>query len=170
MDPSTRPATRSPISTNERREMLLFLARSFVPHAGITNNGSAHTDSVRFCRFGFSLANTAKWFKGAYMVIDLAQFPVRISKAKAPTPLTTFGILFLFPVFLFPFFFFFFFHSHPHSEHRFPAPSSKLCQIWLRHRRGTLYLRAAVHRRGQRPPKGLIRLWKQASAQACTQT
>ena len=42
-----------------------------------------------------------------------------------------------------------------HSEHRFPAPSSKLCQIWLRHWRGTLYLRAAVHRRGQRPPKGL---------------
>ena len=29
------------------------------------------------------------------------------------------------------------------------------CQIWLRHWRGTLYLRAAVHRRGQRPPKGL---------------
>ena len=23
-------------------------------------------------------------------------------------------------------------NSHPHSEHRFPAPSSKLCQIWLR--------------------------------------
>ena len=23
--------------------------------------------------------------------------------------------------------------THPHSEHRFPAPSSKLCQIWLRH-------------------------------------
>ena len=96
-----------------------------------------------------------------------------------------------------------------HSEHRFPAPSSKLCQIWLRHRRGTLcltlraslsgtflqtlpdlvtpqkghslshtpsiafrhlppnsarfgyategaplYLRAALQRRGQRPPKG----------------
>ena len=37
----------------------------------------------------------------------------------------------------------------------FPAPSSKLCQISLRHWRGTLYLRAAVHRRGQRPPKGL---------------
>ena len=43
----------------------------------------------------------------------------------------------------------------PHSEHRFPAPSSKLWQIWLRHRRRTLYLRVAVHRRGQRPPKGL---------------
>ena len=43
----------------------------------------------------------------------------------------------------------------PHSEHRFPAPSSKLCQIWLHHRRGTLDLRSAVHRRGQRPPKGL---------------
>ena len=41
-----------------------------------------------------------------------------------------------------------------HSEDRFPAPSSKLCQIWLRHWRGTLYLRASVHRRGQRPPKG----------------
>ena len=41
-----------------------------------------------------------------------------------------------------------------HSDHRFPAPSSKLCQIWLRHWRGTLYLRAVVQRRGQRPPKG----------------
>ena len=38
-----------------------------------------------------------------------------------------------------------------HSEHHFPAPSSKLCQIWLRHWKGggTLYLRAAVHRRGR---------------------
>ena len=43
---------------------------------------------------------------------------------------------------------------HTYSEHRFPAPSSKLCQIWLRHWRGTFYLRAAVQRRGQRPPKG----------------
>ena len=43
----------------------------------------------------------------------------------------------------------------PHSEHRFQAPSSKLCQIWLRHRGGTLYLRAAVQRRGLGPPKGL---------------
>ena len=42
-----------------------------------------------------------------------------------------------------------------HSEHRFPAPSSKLCQIWLRHWWGTLYEGAAVHRRRQRPPKGL---------------
>ena len=47
--------------------------------------------------------------------------------------------------------------SHPgsHFEHRFPAPSSKLCQNWLRHWRGTLYLRAAVHRRCQGPPNGL---------------
>ena len=36
---------------------------------------------------------------GAYRVIDLEQFPVRISTDKAPTPLTTFGILF-FLVFL----------------------------------------------------------------------
>ena len=41
-----------------------------------------------------------------------------------------------------------------HSEHRFPAPSSELCQIWLRHWRGTLYLRAGVQRRCQRSPKG----------------
>ena len=35
-----------------------------------------------------------------------------------------------------------------HSQHCFSAPSSKLCQIWLHHWGGTLYLRAAVHRRG----------------------
>ena len=46
-------------------------------------------------------------------------------------------------------------HTESHSEHHFPAPSSKLCQIWLRHWRGTLNLPAAVHRRGQRPLKGL---------------
>ena len=40
-----------------------------------------------------------------------------------------------------------------HIEHRFPAPFSKLCQKWLLHWRGTLYLRAAVHWRWQRPPK-----------------
>ena len=42
-----------------------------------------------------------------------------------------------------------------HSEYRFPTPSSKLCQNWLHHCRGTFHLRAAVHRRCQRPPKGL---------------
>ena len=62
MDPSTEP-TRSPISTNQRREMLLFLARIFGSHAGITNNGSAHTDSVRFCRFWFSRPRV-KWLYG----------------------------------------------------------------------------------------------------------
>ena len=55
-----------------------------------------------------------------------------------------------------------------HSKHRFLAPSSKLCQIWLRHWMGTLYLRAAVHWHSQRPLKGLVLiwLWKQPSAQA----
>ena len=61
--PIHRP-TRSPISTNQRREMLLFLARTFVPHAVIANNGSAHTIPVRFCRFWFSHPNTAKWLYG----------------------------------------------------------------------------------------------------------
>ena len=42
-----------------------------------------------------------------------------------------------------------------HSVHHFPAPSSKLCQIWLHHWRDTLYHCAAVHQRCQRPPKGL---------------
>ena len=36
----------------------------------------------------------------------------------------------------------------------FPTPSSKLCQNLLCHWRDTLYLREAVHRHGQRPPKG----------------
>ena len=43
-----------------------------------------------------------------------------------------------------------------HSEPRFLASSSKLCQNWFHHWRGsTLYLRPAVHRRCQRPPKNL---------------
>ena len=49
---------------NQRREKLLFLVRIFVPHAGITNNGSAHTGSVRFCRFWFNSPNTSKWLYG----------------------------------------------------------------------------------------------------------
>ena len=36
---------------------------------------------------------------------------------------------------------------HPHSEYHFPTPSSKLCQIWLRHWRGTLYLWSAPSER-----------------------
>ena len=60
-DPSTRP-TWSLISTNQRCKMLLFLAHISVTHAGITNNGLAHTDSVWFCRFWFNHPNTAKWF------------------------------------------------------------------------------------------------------------
>ena len=50
MDPSTCPMWL-PISTNQGHKMLLFLAQIFVSHAGITNNGLAHTDSVWFCRF-----------------------------------------------------------------------------------------------------------------------
>ena len=46
-------------------------------------------------------------------------------------------------------------HTHTHSEYRFPAPSSKLCQIWLCHWRGTLYLLTAVQQCSQRPSKGL---------------
>ena len=57
----------------------------------------------------------------------------------------------------------------PHSEHRFPAPSSKLCQIWWRHWRGTLYLHAAVYRHSTlQKVRVLRRLWKQPSAKAHT--
>ena len=47
-------------------------------------------------------------------------------------------------------------NAAPHSEHRFPAVSSKLshnCRSC--HWKGTLHLRAVVHRRCRRPPKGL---------------
>ena len=57
---------------------------------------------------------------------------------------------------------------HAHSEHRFPASSSKRCQNWLRHWRGTRCLSP-----GSCPPtrsapseRLLIRLWKQRNAQA----
>ena len=47
---------------------------------------------------------------GTYMVIDLEQFPVRISTDKAPKPLTKFGICSFFLFFCHsPFFFFFLF-------------------------------------------------------------
>ena len=112
MDPSTGPMWL-PISTNQRCEMLLFLAQIFVSHTGITNNSSAHTDSAWFCCFWFNHP-TAKWLYGCLQVIhleqfpvrismDKEQFPVRISMDKAPTPLTKIGIC--------SFFFFFFCHS-----------------------------------------------------------
>ena len=117
IDPATRP-TRSPISTNQRRKMLLFLVRIFIlfllSHtlvAGTTNNGSAHRLLTQsgFVVFGSIATTQQSGCMGAYRIIDLEQFPVRISNNKAPTPLTTSGILF-FTVFLFRPFFFFFFH------------------------------------------------------------
>ena len=44
-------------------------------------------------------------------------------------------------------------NGHRERDHRFPAPSSKPCQNWLRHWRGTLYFRAATRRRCQRLPE-----------------
>ena len=110
MDPSTGP-TRSPISTNLGREMLLFLARVFVSHAGITNNGSAHTDSLSF----LVQSPQQNGCMGAYTVIDLEQFPVRISTDKADTTNKIWDLFFLFVsssvtlIFFFSFFSFFFF-------------------------------------------------------------
>ena len=48
-----------------------------------------------------------------------------------------------------------FFLSFCCSEHCFSAPSSKLCQNWLRHWRGTLFLRTAVYRLCQHLPKSV---------------
>ena len=43
-----------------------------------------------------------------------------------------------------------------HSKPRFPAPSSELCQNWLRHWRDTLYPRVSVHRRCGASRFGLV--------------
>ena len=57
-----------------------------------------------------------------------------------------------------------------HSEHRFPAPSSKLCQIYLA-AEGALFISAQLSSDPVsvlRKVWLLIRLWKQSSAQART--
>ena len=54
IDPSTH-ATRSPISTDQRRDLLLFLARISV---SVTRWG--HKLWCSFCRFGYNRPNTAK--------------------------------------------------------------------------------------------------------------
>ena len=59
-DPSTGPM-RSPFSTNQTQNVAVFSTYFFVSHTGITNNSSAHTDSVRFYCFWFNRPNTAKW-------------------------------------------------------------------------------------------------------------
>ena len=56
-----------------------------------------------FVVFGSVTLTQQNGCMGAYRVIDLEQFPVRIAKDKAPTPVTKFGIC--------SFFFFFFCHS-----------------------------------------------------------
>ena len=58
-------ATRGRRSQPIRDAKCCYFQRGFfVSRAGITNNGLAHTDSVRFCRFGFNRPNTAKWLYG----------------------------------------------------------------------------------------------------------
>ena len=100
-DPSTGP-TRSPISTSQRREMLLFLARSFCLTRWYHKQrlGTHWLSAVLSFLVQLTQQNGCM---GAYRVIDLEQFPVRISTDKAPTQLTKFGICSFF------FFFFFFF-------------------------------------------------------------
>ena len=93
-------------------------------------NGSAHTDSVQFCRFWRKI-NSKNGCKGTHKVIDLEQFLVRISK----TP--TVWILFLPPSFCFPssstpHFFFVSLYSHLNgslSGHRLcdVVPYAKSC-------------------------------------------
>ena len=102
-DPSTGP-TRSPISTSQRREMLLFLARSFCLTRWYHKQrlGTHWLSAVLSFLVQLTQQNGCM---GAYRVIDLEQFPVRISTDKAPTPLTKFGICSFF-------FFFFFFFCH----------------------------------------------------------
>ena len=60
MDHPHAPRGRD-LNQSETRNVSIFSANFFlVSHAG---NGSAHTDSVRFCHFGFNRPNTAEWWK-----------------------------------------------------------------------------------------------------------
>ena len=64
---------------------------------------------------------------------------------------------------------FFFSSFAPHSEHRFPAPSSKLCQNWLYTTTGALFISAQLSTdaiSALRKVWVLIRLWKHHSVQA----
>ena len=101
MDPSTGP-TQSPISANQRCEMLLFLllAQIFLSHMLVSQTMAQHIlTQCSFVIFGSLALTQQNGCMGAYRVTDLEQFPVRISTDKAPTPLTKFGICSSFFVF-----------------------------------------------------------------------
>ena len=72
----------------------------FLSHTLVSQTTARHTlTQCGFVVFGSIATTQQNGCSGAYWVIELEQFPVPISKDKAPTPLTTVGILF-FLVFL----------------------------------------------------------------------
>ena len=80
-----------------------IFSMDFLAHKLVSQTMARHTlTQCGFVVFG-SVARQQNGCIGAYRVINLEQFPVQISKDKAPTPLTKFGIC--------SFFFFFFCHS-----------------------------------------------------------
>ena len=91
------------LNQSETRNAAIFSA-DFLSHTLVSQTTARHTlTQCGFVVFG-SIAPQQNGCMGAYRVIDLEQFPVRISTDKAPTPLTKFG-----PIC--SFFFFFFCHS-----------------------------------------------------------
>ena len=92
-----------------------IFSADFLSHTLVSQTMARHTlTQCGFVVFGSVALTQENGCMGAYRVIDLEQFPVRISTDKTPTPLTKFGIC--------SFFFFFFCHS-------FLSFSVWLCQI-----------------------------------------
>ena len=93
-------ATRGRRSQPIRDAKCCYFQRGLLSHTLVT---ARHTlTQCGFVVFGSIALTQQNGCMGAYRVIESEQFPVRISKDKAPTPLTKFGICF---------FFFFFCHS-----------------------------------------------------------
>ena len=91
MNSSTRPM-QSPIWTNQRREMLLFLAQIFVSCWDHKQWLGTHWLCC-FVVFGSIALTQQNGCMGAYRVIDLEQFPFWICRDKALTLLTKLGFL-----------------------------------------------------------------------------
>ena len=79
---------------------LATFSADFLSYTLVSQTTARHTlTQCGFVVFGSIATTQQNVCNGAYRVIELEQFPVRISKDNAPTPLATFGTLF-FVVFL----------------------------------------------------------------------
>ena len=100
--PIHRPHAVADLNQSETRNAAIFSADFSLTLVSQTTAWHTLTQ-CGFVVFGSITLTQQNGCMGAYRVIDLEQFPVRISTDRAPTPLTKFGIS--------SFFFFFFCHS-----------------------------------------------------------